>query len=198
MKEQVKLNTRFSITGSGYFFKLFDEFHPLYQKLTAVKTQDLHRRIFELEHFKKLQLLDVDGKPYPSYLDVPPSAQFVVYAIDTLTRLEVRREKSKVLKFMFRDLIGNGFLFPPGYELLERSLTAPPLLIIEHDKGNFGTARLSKAFAQEEQLSFKLLQVPFLNKTFVEGVAFEGESLQFRKQDTLTYGVQVFRHEMSK
>jgi len=65
------------------------------------------------------------------------------------------------------------------------------LLIIENDKGNFGTSSMPRYFENEEQLTFRLVEVPQLNKTLVEAVMFEGDQLMFRKPDTLNFSAQV-------
>jgi hypothetical protein len=191
MNNNIQHKTRFSITGSGYYFKMFDEQHPLFLKLSEIDPTKHHLMLFMIDHFKKMKLVNDAGNFYESYADIIPTHQWVAYDLEGFTRLEIRREKSKSMKISFNEFRKDALLFPRAYQTQQITFKESPLLIIENDKGNFGTSSMPRYFENEEQLTFRLVEVPQLNKTLVEAVMFEGDQLVFRKPDTLNFSAQV-------
>jgi hypothetical protein len=192
VQDSSKNKTKFSITGNGYFIKLYDASHPFYLRLKEVDPVILYRKLFELDLFKTLDFRDESGNQYKKYSDVKPSSELVVYSLDVLTRIEIKREKSKRVMIKFSELVGDNLLFPHAYQTDTRLIEEFPLMIIEHDKGNFGSSSIPYFLEKEEELHFKLLTVPQINTTGVEGIEVAGETLVFRKFDTLNYSNHVF------
>jgi len=188
--------TKFSISGSGYFVKLFDAEHQLYTALKTVNPEFIHNTLFNIEQFKKLNLKRSNGVVYNSYLEIEPTETFTVYALDALTRLEMRREKYKSIKIMFRDFAANDFLFPPEYEITRIELQSTSLQILEFDKGNFGTSTFPKYFENTDKLSFETLYIPHLKQHFIKTIKANNQVLSFKKLDTLNYGGGVWIDEL--
>lgn len=179
--------TRFSINGSGYFFKAFDEAHPLYQALRRTSSTDYHRLLFQIESFKSLELKDEKGKAIETFDALVPSKTWVSYECDAHTRLEIRRERSKSSKIMFQEFQSNNLLFPRNYQFSHHTLKQFPLLVAEYDKGSFGTASIPRSIEDEHQLTFQLLHVSQLNLMLVEKIFLDEDALHFRRHDTITY-----------
>ena len=97
---------------------------------------------------------------------------------------------------MFRDFAANDFLFPPEYEITRSELQSTSLLILENDKGNFGTSTFPKYFENTDKLGFETLYIPQLKQHFIKTIKANNQVLSFKKLETLNYGGSVWISEL--
>lgn len=181
--------TRYSIIGSGYFVKIFDSNHPLYIKLKSIKNVDVMDYLFDYNSIKELDLKDEAGYVYTSFFEIQPSRSFTAYATDIYTRLEIRSEKYKPIKLFFKDLVRKDYLFPPNYIITETTLQNEGLLVIEYDKGFWGSTKHLHQFEKNDQLEFEIVKIPELPATAIKSIKVNGKDVLFKQPDSLNYGI---------
>lgn len=182
-------NTRYSIIGSGYFVKYFDSNHPLYVKLKSIKNVDVMDYLLDYNSLSELNLKDDSGCVYTSFFEIKPSHMFTAYSTDIFTRLEIRTEKYKAIKLFFKDLIRKDYLFPPNYIITETTIQNPGLLIIEYDKGFWGSTKHLHQFEREDQLEFEVVKIPELPATAIKSIKVNGKDVLLKQPDSLNYGI---------
>ncbi len=185
--------TTYSIFGTGYYVKMFDKSHPLYVKLKSIPNVDVNEYTSNIRSVESLGLKDENGRVYQTFFEIKPSKAFYVYNTDVYTRLEIRQEKNtKIKKVFFHNLIRNDYLFPPEYMLRENILVNEGLLVLENDKGNFGSTTHGRVFYALEQLKFEIVCIPEINKKLVGTIYMEEFEVKLKNPDVLNFGVQAF------
>lgn len=193
MKGFLAMNkTRYSIIGSGYFIKIFDKNHPLYIKLKSIKCPDIMSYLQDYNSIKELDLKDEFGYTYSSFFEIKPSKMLMAYSTDIFTRLEIRTDKYKPIKLFFKDLIRTDYLFPPNYIINESTLENAGLLVIEYDKGFFGSTKHLHQFEREDQLSFDIISIPQLGATAIKSIKVNGDEVILKQPDTLNYFINGY------
>jgi len=184
--------TKFSILGSGYYVKLFDTQHPLYNCLKIFGAENMKSILYDVSAFAKLNIADEKGIKYKSFYDDVPTKSHPIYCLDYFSRLEIKRETHTINKLVFKDLLGIDSLFTPEYKTTKTELNFNGLLVLEFDKGNFGSASIKEPLQQLSQLHFNLVYIPQLQQYFVELIYFNDKIILLKKLDTLNFGNSVF------
>ena len=187
-------STRYSIIGSGYFIKLFDSNHPLYKKLKEVadeKTAWLY--LSDDERFKTLGLKDSKGELYDTFWQVRADRLFPVYAMDIFTRLEIKPKNDKAIKFMFRDIEKWNTLLPHEFIIKPvPKLSNPGLMIIEEDKGHFGSTTHPFEYSPKSIYTFETMYIPDMNTTVISKILVDNHEVILKRHDTANTGTSIF------
>lgn len=186
--------TRYSIIGTGYFVKMFDKNHPLYIKLKSIPNVDFMEYLNQFRSIESLDLKDENGKTYSSFFEIRPTHSFNLFLPDIYSRLEIRLNGLKHKKIFFQKLIEVNALFPlpPTYITRQTVLQNEGLLVLEYDKGNFGSTTHAKKFYSVEQLNFELMTIPETNEICVKSIWMEEYEIKLKKPDTLNFGMKAF------
>lgn len=187
-------NTRFSIIGSGYFIKIFNKEHPLYQALANIKHHDPVEYLLDVSLFKTLKLNDKYGAPYNNFYEVRANSTFPVYCTDMYTRLEIRKDGSrKTSKIFFKELVRNDYLFEPEYVKNDLVLSNEGLMVLEYDKGHMGVTVHPRPFDTTiNKLLFELITIPEINETCIRYIHVDSNEVILKQPDTLNYAFKAF------
>lgn len=185
--------TKYSVIGTGYVVKIFNKNHPLYIKLKSIPPHvDFKEYLYNLRSFESLGFKDENGRTYASFFEMKPSKSFNLYRPDVYSRLEIKLEGFRHKKIFFQNLVRTDYLFPPTYLLRESVLENEGLLILEDDKGRFGSTTTGRIFYDVEQLNFELMTIPETNEKFVKSIWMDEYELHFKRPDTLNFGMKAF------
>jgi hypothetical protein len=186
--------TRFSVIGSGYFIKIFDKNHPFYLKVQGMDTASIHAIVTNFQEFAQLGLTDKTGRLYSSFHEIMADEIFPVYLMDAYTRLEIKPDTSdKRIKLMLKDIERTDYLFVPEYIQNHTSiLQNKGLMVIEHDKGHFGTTVHPQGFAIGDTISFESVWILELNLKCVKTITVNWNQVLLKRPDTVHIDTQVF------
>ncbi len=185
--------TRFSVIGSGYYIKIFNKDHELYQAITNLNHHDPAEFLLDTTLFQSLKLRDKFGEYYNNFYEVRPSNIFPVFCTDQYTRLEIRRDGSRrTSKIFFKDLIRTDYLFQPEYIKKDTVLFNDGLMALEYDKGHFGVTTHPREFENINQITFELITIPEINEVCIKSIKVADHEVILKQPDTLSYGFQAF------
>lgn len=173
---------------------MFDKNHPLYIKLKSIPNVDFMEYLNLSRSIESLDLKDENGKTYTSFFEIKPTDSFNVYLPDVYSRLEIRLNGFKHKKIFFQKLIEVNSLFPlpPKYILRRTVLQNEGLLVLEYDKGKFGSTTHGRKFYSVDQLNFELITIPETNETCVKSIWMEEYEIRIKNPDTLNFGMKAF------
>ena len=81
---------------------------------------------------------------------------------------------------------------PPTFILRKSVLQNEGLLVLEYDKGKFGSTTHGRKFYSVDQLKFELITIPETNETCVKSIWMEEYEIRIKKPDTLNFGMKAF------
>lgn len=197
MKEYLHMKTnktRFSVVGSGYYIKIFDKQHPLYLALKEMDTNTIHKIITDPFAFAMLGLLDNKRIPYNSFHEIMATDSFPVYCMDAYTRLEIKPSNSdKRIKLMLKDIERTDYLFVPDYIKNQLSLLQNKgLMVVEYDKGHFGTSVHPVEYKIGDVIEFESINISELNQKCVKSITVNNNKVLLKRPDTVNIDTQVF------
>lgn len=181
--------SKFGIHGNGIVLKYFHADTELYKAFSNFDPDTIHQ-ILTGDTFGQFGFVSQNGTLASTYLELVPSAELVAYAIDRVTKLEVKMSGRKRINIPFNSLLSDDFLFPL-FNIHEIQLLddfGPGLLLVEQDMGNFGKCLFPATKFDVDSLSFLVGKLPNLNTMFVFQVSYAGLPLLFEKRDTVTTG----------
>jgi hypothetical protein len=186
--------TRFSVVGSGYFVKIFDKNHPFYLATKGMDTTAIHKIITDPGVFAKLELMDSTNKPYTLFYEIEATESFPVYSMDAYTRLEIKPSNSdKRIKLMLKDIERTDYLFVPEYIQNQTTiLQNKGLMVVEYDKGHFGTTIHPVEFKIGDVIEFESDWILELNQKCVRSIAVNKNKILLKRPDTVNIDTQVF------
>jgi hypothetical protein len=184
--------TKFTIIGSGYYVKIYDQNHPLYKKLKSIKDVDPRVFLLGFRSLEALDLKDETGKVYSSLFEIKPDKTFPIYCIDAFTRLEIKRENTKATKLFFKNLFRTDYLFPPSHIKNEVILKNEGLLVLEYDKGHWGATTHHCEFPLEDEIKFEIITIQELNIKCIKTIKVNDNEIILKQPDTLNFGTTAY------
>jgi hypothetical protein len=186
--------TRFSVVGSGYYIKMFDKSHPLYIAVKGMDINAIHKIITDPYAFAMLGLLDGKGIPYNTFHEILATESFPVYSMDAYTRLEIKPSNSdKRIKLMLKDIERTDYLFVPKYIQNQTTiLQNKGLMVVEYDKGHFGTTIHPVEFKIGDVIEFESVDILELNQKCVRSITINKNKVLLKRPDTVNIDTQAF------
>ncbi|HLU87430.1 MAG TPA: hypothetical protein VKZ44_06715 [Taishania sp.] len=167
---------KFTIYGTGYFVKVFDENHILTTLLKAFPQEKIVELLNDPVLFKQ-----TFREPFSHFV---PDQQFTFYKIDEQSRLEIFKERKRT-KILFKQLIEQGSLFPYSFVTHEQINFPKGIVIFEEDLGNFGFVKYNEEYSLDKLL-IAFAHCNELSESVVCKISYDNQELTLAKSDTLS------------
>lgn len=185
---------KFSVKGTGYKIKVFNEESILFQKTKNLSIDKLHALLYNNDAVLSLKIGSAKGLFAQSIYEITADKQFIVYEPSRFSRIEIRNNVGEHYKIFFNKIIKENLLFS-FYECVYsfNVFNENGLVMFEKDIGEFGQCKIADENFNLKDLSFEFTPISVLHSQFITKIFYQTRQLSFNKINTVYNGSSLIK-----